>query len=402
MARDVDARRRERALPVEAYLLALASLDVGYRKLRALVDRHPPERAWQRVVAGDELTPAARRQAVALDPAAVWRAHCAAGIGVTAPGSPSFPAVFVDDPEPPIVLVHRGDLDSLSGPRVAIVGTRRCTRYGREVAHELGAGLSAAGVSIVSGLALGIDAAAHDGALMGGAPPIGVPGCGLDIVYPAANAALWRAVGERGVLVGEVALGGPPIGWRFPARNRIIAALADVVVVVESHDRGGSLSTVTEAVRRDRQVLAVPGPVRSPASSGTNRLLADGCAPACGVDDVLIALGLSPGRRRRSRERRARPSRDGRRVLDALGWVPATLDQLAIRSGLALDELSGALDELVAHGWAQERNGWFERIGREQAVVAMHGPEHGAAATDGPEHEVVATARPEPRVAGDA
>jgi DNA processing protein len=252
---------------------------------------------------------------------------------------------------------------------VAVVGTRRCTRYGREVAAELGEGLAAAGVAVVSGLALGIDAAAHVGALRGGAPPIAVVGCGLDVVYPRANRGLWQQVAATGVVLGEWPLGVAPVAWRFPARNRLIAALADVVVVVESHDRGGSLSTVAEAARRDRPVMAVPGPVRSPASAGANRLLADGCAPVCGLDDVLVALGLSPGRRRPARERRPAPDADGAVVLDALGWQAASLEQLAVRTGLRIGALVVALERLRVLGWIDARDGWFERIGRERAGV---------------------------------
>jgi DNA processing protein len=220
---------------------------------------------------------------------------------------------------------------------------------------------------VVSGLALGIDAAAHVGALRGGAPPIAVVGSGLDVVYPRGNRTLWAQVASAGVMLTEAPLGAAPVAWRFPARNRLIAALADVVVVVESHERGGSLSTVAEAARRDRPVMAVPGPIRSPASAGTNRLLADGCAPVCGLDDVLVALGLSAGRDRAARERRPEPDADGAVVLDALGWHAASLEQLAMRCGLDVGRLVVALERLRLTGWVDDRGGWFERIGRERA-----------------------------------
>jgi DNA processing protein len=358
----------EAELLPDAYAVALASLDLGPTRLRDLLASHSPHDAWRRVCAGDtEVAADAVRRAQRTDVGALWARHVEAGIGVCRLGSAAAPGVFDDDPEPPAVLFHRGDLDVLGGPRVAIVGTRRCTRYGRDVALEFGEGLAAAGVSVVSGLALGIDAAAHIGALRGGAPPIAVVGSGLDVVYPRANRALWADVAAAGVVLSEAALGAAPIAWRFPARNRLIAALADVVVVVESHERGGSLSTVAEAARRDRTVLAVPGPVRSPASVGTNRLLADGCAPACGVDDVLVALGLSPGRTRPARERRPEPDAEGGRVLDALGWQAASFDQLAARTGLPLPGLVLAIERLRAAGWLESRGGWFERIGRERA-----------------------------------
>jgi DNA processing protein len=299
---------------------------------------------------------------------AFWRRHHLAGVGISGRGGAAFPAALGEDLDPPAVLFHRGDLDALGGPRVAVVGTRRCTRYGRDVAVELGEGLSAAGVAVVSGLALGIDAAAHVGARRAATPPIGVVGSGLDVVYPRANAALWADLAAHGVLLSEVPLGSPPVAWRFPARNRIIAALADVVVVVESHERGGSLSTVAEALRRDRPVLAVPGPIRSPASAGTNRLIAEGCAPVCGVDDVLVALGLSPGRRRPASERRPPPGAPGQAVLEAFGWQPATLEQLAVRTGLGVGPLAVALESLQRDRWVEARSGWYERVGRDRSV----------------------------------
>lgn len=354
----------------DACAVALTSLDLGPSRVTRLVEQHGARRAWQLVLEGVEVVPdRVRRRALAVDITELWARHVAAGVGVCVRGSGGYPAVFEHDPDPPAVVFHRGDLDVLSGPRVAIVGTRRCTRYGVDVAHELGEGLAAAGVAVVSGLALGIDGAAHQGALRGGTPPIGVVGSGLDVVYPRANRALWAAVAGRGLLLSECALGAPPVAWRFPARNRLIAALADVVVVVESHARGGSLSTVAEAARRDRTVLAVPGPVRSPASAGTNQLLADGCAPACGVDDVLVALGLSPGRRRAASERRPAPDADGAAVLEALGWQPATVDQLALRTGLSVARLVVVLDQLREQRWVDGRGGWYERIGRERVSV---------------------------------
>jgi DNA processing protein len=258
----------------------------------------------------------------------------------------------------------------LDGPRVAVVGTRRCTRYGRDVAFELGRDLAARGVAVVSGLALGIDASAHAGALeAGGRPPVAVVATGLDVVYPRRNGPLWRQVAARGLLLSEYPLGVPPLPWRFPARNRLVAALADVLVVVESHARGGSLYTVEEAARRDRPVMAVPGSVRSAASRGALDLLADGCPPVRDVDDVLTALGLSsrvvgdgpdpvpgplPG---------GTSLDDGQlAVLDALGDEPATLEHLAVRTGQPMEQLAGALYHLGGLGVVVEEAGWYERV----------------------------------------
>jgi DNA processing protein len=289
-----------------------------------------------------------------------------AGIGVAVVGSPAYPRALVGDIEPPAVIFHRGTPDAISGPRVAVVGTRRCSPTGAGVAFELGRDLAAAGVAVVSGLASGIDGAAHRGALAaGGAPPLGVVGTGLDVVYPPGQTRLWRAVAAAGVLLSEAPLGALPERWRFPARNRIIAALADLVVVVESHRRGGSLHTVDEADRRGRDVMAVPGSVRSAASEGTNALLAEGRAPVCSIDDVLVALGLA-GRSGTGaaspRDRRATPHGADQPVLEAVGWQPSTLDQLLARTGMSLAALAPALDRLCDAGWVARRGGWYERI----------------------------------------
>jgi DNA processing protein len=231
------------------------------------------------------------------------------------------------------------------------------------VAFDLGRDLAAAGVVVVSGLASGIDGAAHRGALAaGGAPPVGVVGSGLDVVYPRGQDKLWHAVAAAGTLLSEAPLGGRPERWRFPARNRIIAALADLVVVVESHRRGGSLHTVDEADRRGRDVMAVPGSVRNPAAAGTNDLLAEGRVPVCSVDDVLVALGLGQARSGDPTDRRVPPDHADRPVLEAVGWQPSTLDQLVLRTGRDLGGLAPALDRLCGAGWVARHGGWYERV----------------------------------------
>ena len=362
-------------LPVEAWLVALASLPaVGPARLRALLALDGPAEVWARLrgplvpelvlVAGKrDLYEQWRAAAAALDVAELWARHRYLGVGVAALGAPGYPPALSDDLDPPVVVFHQGDPGVVRGPRVAIVGTRRCTRYGSDVAFELGRDLASAGVGVVSGLALGIDAAAHAGALeAGAAPPIAVVGNGMDKVYPERNRALWRAVADRGVLLGEAPLGAPPEPWRFPARNRIIAALADVVVVVESHASGGAMHTVTEAAVRDRAVLAVPGPVRNSASEGCLDLLADGCGPCRDADDVLLALGLS-GAETASADSRKPPDVVGQQVLDALGWQPADAEQVRVRSGLDMAQVAGTVEELRAGGWVAVSGRWIERIG---------------------------------------
>jgi DNA processing protein len=195
-----------------------------------------------------------------------------------------------------------------------------------------------------------------------GGAPIGVVASGLDVVYPSRHRRLWGAVGERGLLVTEVPHGTRPTEWRFPQRNRIIAGLADLVVVVESHVAGGSLHTVREAEARGVDVMAVPGSVRNPAAAGTNQLLSEGCAPARDTGDVLVALGLGAGRRVAVADPRRPPDDVGRKVLEAFDWEPATLDQLVLRTGLSLPSLAPALEWLRAERWIDADGPWFQRV----------------------------------------
>lgn len=369
---------------------ALAGLPgMGPRRLRALLDRRAPSEAWAMATAGhagrlrlalgtpEDVGALASAWAAAgrgVDPEAVLARHEAAGVAVrphpdvpVGPDAPAYPACLVEDLEPPAVVFTQGDLVALDGPRVAIVGTRRCTGTGGGMARELGRELSAAGVHIVSGLALGIDGAAHRGSLDArashpdAARPVGVVGSGLDVPYPSRHRELWATIAGEGLLLSEAPLGTHPAGWRFPARNRVIAALAQVVVVVESHAVGGSLHTVHEAIRRDIDVMAVPGSVRSAAAAGVNQLLADGCTPVRDAGDVLVALGLQRGRHRAAADPRPTPSEVEATVLAAFDWEPATFDHLAVRTGLALPELAVALEQLVATGWVSTDGGWFER-----------------------------------------
>lgn len=368
------------ALPPEAWAAALAELPgMGPARLLALVLRWKPDVAWARVSDGSwirepSLATAFRRgahhlaerwahAAALVDVHARWDEHVRAGVGVASIGSAAFPAVLADDVEPPGVLFWRGDPAVISGPRVAIVGTRAATRYGIDVAFELGRDLAAAGVAVVSGLARGIDGAAHAGAINGQTgPPVAVVGSGLDVIYPSDHGPLWREVERRGVVLTEAPLGARPTRWRFPARNRLIAALADALVVVESRQQGGSMHTVDEAIRRGRTVYAVPGPVRSAASAGTNRLLGEGALPVSDASDVLVGLGLTSALRRCTTDHRPVPDAADAVVLDGLGWQPASIDQLALRCGLDIGSLAVALTRLGADGWVRERDGWYERV----------------------------------------
>ena len=219
------------------------------------------------------------------------------GIGVTWWGAPTYPAALIDDPEPPGVLFWRGSLTALDRPCVALVGTRRATPDGRAIAFELGRDLAAAGVCVVSGLALGIDGAAHAGAVRGSAGPgaAGHGGCGRQRrrrALPPPPPQLWEEVVATGAVVSETLPGAPAEAWRFPVRNRIIAGLSRMVVIVESHRAGGSLITAEAALARGVELRVVPGSVHSAASAGSNQLLYDGPGPVRSARDILDGLGL--------------------------------------------------------------------------------------------------------------
>lgn len=381
-----------RARACAAALASLAGMTPV--RLAALVAGWTPEDAWARVVAGSHPRDPDRRFAAGargVDPMAVAERYARSGISVLVPDDPGYPASLRGDPGAPAVLFSAGDPSVLTDrPAVAVVGTRSATPYGRQVSAELGRDLASAGVAVVSGLALGIDGAAHAGALGAGAtgaPPAGVVATGLDVPYPPAHRQLWQAVAARGVVLSEAPLGAPPRRGRFPARNRIVAGLSDVVVVVECHRRGGSIYTAEAAARRSIPVGAVPGSVRSPASAGTNALLADGCFPVRDADDVLVAVSLARRRVDRpapmpsaavpveARERVSRPrTRCSARgalpsaptegtteatVLAALDAEPTPVEVLALRTGLALGELARAAHHLVADGWAVAGDGWW-------------------------------------------
>jgi DNA processing protein len=296
------------------------------------------------------------------------------GTIVMTPDDPGFP-IADDIPHVPAVLFLEGNCPAaLSAPRVAVVGTRAASVHGLTDAWELGAFLGAAGVSVVSGLAIGIDGAAHHGAIQaaeaaeqrgqpGVAGPVGVVATGLDVVYPRRHSALFERVRRYGVLLGEHPFGVTPERGRFPVRNRIIAALADVVVVVEATLSGGSRITADRALDYGRPVLAVPGSRRNPAAAGCNALLADGAQPLLDPSDVLVALGLTPGARRlwTTAPGATKPppaSAAAESILKALGGEAAHPDQLTSRTGLDPGQVAMAVEELVALGRATRDRGF--------------------------------------------
>ena len=289
-------------------------------------------------------------------------------VDVRVRGLPGYPDCLVDDPAAPAVLFSRGNVAALSARRVAIVGTRNATEHGRGAARRFGSELCEAGVSVISGLARGIDAAAHRGVFesAGDGRAVGVVASGLDVVYPPEHHQLWEGVSERGFLCTESPPGTVPEPFRFPMRNRIIAGLSEIVLVVESRLEGGSLITVREALSRGVTVMAVPGTTTTRASQGTNMLLRDGALVAIDTDDVLMALGLDHRRSTGRFDPRIPPTDFDARVLGLFAADPLTLDDISSLAqqsfGASFGSTAVSLGRLQAAGWLMCTGGWFERV----------------------------------------
>jgi DNA processing protein len=263
-----------------------------------------------------------------------------------------FPIGLHDAADAPWALIGRGDpalLERLEPEAtVTVVGARRASTYGREVARELGRELTAAGLLVTSGLAFGIDACAHRGALDTGTT-VAVLGCGADVAYPASHRSLWRRICERGLVLSELPPGTGAWRWTFPARNRIMAALAGMTVVVEAAQRSGSLITADLAADLGRDLGAVPGPVNSRGSAGANDLLAGGACLVRGAQDVLDAM-LGPGVRRAERAG-SDLEPELLSVLSALERGAQTCDAIAAELDLSGAEAASALARLEALGY---------------------------------------------------
>ncbi len=273
-------------------------------------------------------------------------------------GEPDYPIIDAVPDRPAVLFGEGSHREQPIGLRVAVVGTRAATPHGLADARELGGYLATAGLAVVSGLAIGIDAAAQEGALDAGGVVIGVVATGLDIVYPRRHSLLFDRVRASGVIIGEQGFGVGPRRGLFPIRNRIIAALADIVVVVEATIAGGARITAQYALDYDRPVLAVPGSRRNAAAAGTNALIADGAHPLIDWEDVLLALGLRATRSARlHKPERSALSADGKALMKALGGEAATPDQLISRSGLTAAAAAVAIRDLERSGWIVRAQG---------------------------------------------
>ena len=324
--------------------LALAELPgVGAVRYREVVARYgSPAAALAALAGGDARRRAETRASGRL--AAAARVRAAVWTTVDA----DYPAALAELHDPPIALYALGARATLNAPVVAIVGTRDATSYGERVTGELAGALAAAGACVVSGMARGIDARAHRAALEAGGRTVAVLGTGVDVPYPARHAALHRQIAERGLVVSELPPGAPARAGSFPMRNRLIAALAQVTLVVEAGARSGALITAECALDLGRTVAAVPGEIDRASSVGANLLVRDGAVAIVGVDDALALLRLQ------RRPPAAAPERaltsDERSVWDALAAGPLDVDTLAARSRLPAQQCLAAITTLELLG----------------------------------------------------
>ena len=289
-------------------------------------------------------------------------------------GHRDYPRLLSELPDPPPVLFVEGDVESLSWPMVAIVGSRNASATGREIAHDFARQLGRSGVGIVSGLALGIDGCAHRGALRSCAPTVAVCARGLDSTYPRAHEGLARAVSASGAVVSEFPVGTPPLRPHFPRRNRIISGLSRGVLVVEASLRSGALITARQALDQGREVFAVPGSIRNPVARGCHQLIRNGAKVVEGVEDVLEELAESLGMHVASPEvhggesaAAARLDQDSLRILESLGYEATSIDVLVARAGLTADALSSILLSLELDGYVRSTpDGSYERIANKE------------------------------------
>jgi DNA processing protein len=339
---------------------------IGATRLARLIDAFGTLRAaWEASFAdlrgaglSDRAARALTERRVGIDLDREWQKIERSGARVMTLADDDYPRLLREIASPPPVIYVKGSLTNEDEVAVAIVGTRRASSYGREMARRLSAGLASAGVTVVSGLARGIDGIAHSVSLENGGRTVAVLGSGVDQVYPPEHRTLAVQVEESGALVSEFPLGTRPEASNFPIRNRLISGLSLGVIVVEAPKRSGALITATFAADQGRTVFAVPGSALSQASEGTTQLLRDGAALAATVEDVLSELSLE--RRQVEMEtRRLLPAASGdeQAVLEFVNAEPRHIDEIALDLGMNISQLSALLLQMQLKGLVRETGG---------------------------------------------
>lgn len=278
-------------------------------------------------------------------------------------GDDDYPALMLQTADPPLMLYAHGRLDLLHAPALAIVGSRNASAQGLDNARAFAQHLSQAGLTVISGMALGIDGAAHEGGLAGRGSTIAVVGTGLDIIYPGRHRALAHRIAQQGLLLSEFVLGTPPLAENFPQRNRVIAGMARGTLVVEAALASGSLITARQALEAGRDVFAIPGSIHAPQSRGCHALIKQGAKLVDSAEDILGELNWAPSTAAAAAPMLDNPDDDA--LLRALGQDPVTMDALLARTGDSAATLGARLLELELDGRvARLPGGLFQRRSR--------------------------------------
>ncbi len=265
-----------------------------------------------------------------------------------------YPRRLSEIDQPPPVLYLHGQIEEADAWAIAVVGTRRVTAYGRQVAEELAAALARNGVVIVSGLARGVDIIAHQAALKNGGRTLAVLGSGVDQIYPPEHARVAQQIIENGALISDYPPGTPPEAGNFPPRNRIISGLSQAVIVVEASEKSGALITAAFAAEQGRQVFAVPGNIYAPQSKGTNRLIQEGAQLLLQASDVLEALNLSQAEQHRAARKVLPADATEARLYGLLGREPLHVDEIGIQADMPIEQVSAALTMMELKGLVRQ------------------------------------------------
>jgi DNA processing protein len=293
------------------------------------------------------------------------------GIRVITPCENGFPERLNEIYDPPALLFAKGKEPPADCPWVAVVGSRKASNYGKWAAESIGEELARRGIAVISGAAYGVDGHAHLGCLKAGGFTVAVLGCGIDRIYPPGHAQLLNRIADRGCVLSEYPPGCDPLPWRFPHRNRIIAGIAHVVVVVEASERSGALITADLALEEGREVLAVPGPISSALSQGTNALIQKGAKLVNSVEDICEELPPEVAKRVSISEDKPAGNATGQaahidaaelEIIELLQGGPMGLDLMAVELKEPPGELLSRLTEMTFKGWVVEEAGGRYRL----------------------------------------
>jgi len=311
------------------------------------------------------------RASVSLDK--VWERIENHGIQVLTWEDEGYPRRLMEIDQPPPVLYVSGSLQAEDDWAVAVVGTRRITAYGRQVAEEIARLLALSGVTVISGLARGVDAVAHKAALAAGGRTLAVLGSGVDQIYPPEHRSLAGSISKHGAVISDYALGTPPDGVNFPPRNRIISGLALAVVVVEAGDRSGALIIAEFAAEQGREVFAVPGGINAPQSVGCNRLIQQGARPLLDPQEILEALDLTLVNQRREARAALPADETEASLLSTLSSEPVHVDEIRAKTGMPIEKESATLALMELKGMVQQVGGMHYVAVRDDPGVYLAG-----------------------------